>query len=95
MNVTVKQPSAKQPPADAVRVAVDALTRFGTDALAAGGPPADDARAVAELMVEADLTGAEAHGMFRVNQTAAATALVDGDNCQIDLRRIRTYWIAH
>src|SRR5262249_40043498 len=59
-----------------------------------------DAAEVAELMTEADLTGADAHGVFRlpqyvrrlraggvnarpdirVTRTAAATALVDGDN---------------
>jgi L-2-hydroxycarboxylate dehydrogenase (NAD+) len=64
------------------------------------GLPATDAAKVAELMTEADLTGADAHGVFRlpqyvrrlraggvnpkpdirVTKTAAATALVDGDN---------------
>ena len=62
--------------------------------------PAADAAKIAELMVEADLIGADAHGVFRlpqymtrlklgstnakpaikVNRTAPATALVDGDN---------------
>ena len=62
--------------------------------------PAGDAAKVAELMLEADLTGADAHGVFRlpqyvrrlrggginprpdirVEKTAPATALVDGDN---------------
>ena len=62
--------------------------------------PAADAAKVAELMLEADLTGADAHGVFRlpqyirrikaggvnpkpnitVEQTAPATAMVDGDN---------------
>ena len=57
-------------------------------------------RKVAELMLEADLTGADAHGVFRlpqymrrikaggvnpsasikVEKTAPATAMVDGDN---------------
>src|ERR1700758_1693022 len=66
---------------------------------AQGLPPADAAR-IGELMTEADLTGADAHGIFRlphyirrykagavnarpdikVNQSAPATALVDGDN---------------
>ena len=64
------------------------------------GLPAADAAKVAELMTEADLTGADAHGVFRlpqyvrrlrkggvnprpdirVEKTAPATALVDGDN---------------
>src|SRR4029077_12100643 len=59
-----------------------------------------EAARVAELMTEADLTGADAHGVFRLPQyvqrvqagglnprphitgdrTAAATALIDGDN---------------
>jgi LDH2 family malate/lactate/ureidoglycolate dehydrogenase len=62
-------------------------------------PPADAGK-IAELMVEADLIGADAHGVFRlpqyiqrlklgstnarpdikVNRTAPATALVNGDN---------------
>jgi LDH2 family malate/lactate/ureidoglycolate dehydrogenase len=69
-------------------------------ALRAAGLPAADAAKVAELMVAADLIGADAHGVFRLTQyvgrlklgaintqpkiavkkTAAATALVDGDN---------------
>ena len=73
---------------------------FIDDVLRAAGLPAADAARVAELMTEADLTGADAHGIFRlphylrrlkaggfnarpaitVNQTAPATALVDGDN---------------
>jgi LDH2 family malate/lactate/ureidoglycolate dehydrogenase len=64
------------------------------------GAPQEDAQRVAELMVEADLAGAEAHGVFRlpqyvrrtraggvnptahikVERTAPAAALVDGDN---------------
>ena len=83
-----------------VVVGVDAMIDFGTDALRRVGLPEADARKVIALMVEADLTGAEAHGMYRlpqyvkriaaggmnrtpsieVNRTAAATALVDGDN---------------
>lgn len=77
--------------------AIDALIRDCMHAV--GLPPADAAR-VAELMVEADLVGADAHGVFRLPQyirrikggavnpkaqitlekTAAATAMVDGDN---------------
>ncbi|WP_216851356.1 Ldh family oxidoreductase, partial [Acidisphaera sp. L21] len=78
----------------------DALRQFAARAFTAVGLPDDDAAAVAGLMVEADLVGADAHGIFRlpqyirrieggavnrtpnitVNRTAAATALVDGDN---------------
>jgi LDH2 family malate/lactate/ureidoglycolate dehydrogenase len=82
------------------RVAAATIAAFIEDALAKMGLPPADAAKVAELMVEADLTGADAHGVFRlpqyvrrlraggvnprpaikVRQTAAATALVDGDN---------------
>jgi L-2-hydroxycarboxylate dehydrogenase (NAD+) len=82
------------------RVAASAIAGFIQDALAAVGVPKGDAAKVAELMVEADLTGADAHGVFRlpqyirricagginpnariaVEQTAPATAMVDGDN---------------
>ena len=77
-----------------------AIAGLIADALGKAGLPAADAAKVAELMTEADLTGADAHGVFRlpqyvrrlraggvnptpsiqVTQTAAATALVDGDN---------------
>jgi L-2-hydroxycarboxylate dehydrogenase (NAD+) len=73
---------------------------FIDDVMRAAGLPAADAARVAELMTEADLTGADAHGIFRlphylrrlkaggfnprptikVDQTAPATALGDGDN---------------
>ncbi len=82
------------------RFAAAALAGFIEDAMTAVGLPADDAAKVARLMTEADLTGADAHGIFRlpqyvrriraggvntrprisVEKTAAATALVDGDN---------------
>jgi L-2-hydroxycarboxylate dehydrogenase (NAD+) len=82
------------------RFAARAIAAFIADALGAVGLPAADAAKVAELMTEADLTGADAHGIFRlpqyvrriraggfnttpnitVTKTAAATALVDGDN---------------
>jgi len=82
------------------RFAAAAVESFISAALAAVGLPAADAAKVAQLMTEADLTGADAHGVFRlpqyvrriraggvnprprviVEKTAAATALVDGDN---------------
>jgi LDH2 family malate/lactate/ureidoglycolate dehydrogenase len=82
------------------RIAVRAVEAFITDTLTGVGLPADDAAKVAELMLEADLTGADAHGVFRlpqyvrrlrggginprpdirVDKTAPATALVEGDN---------------
>jgi LDH2 family malate/lactate/ureidoglycolate dehydrogenase len=81
-------------------VQADVARAFIADVFAAAGLPAADAARVAERMTEADLTGADAHGIFRlahyirrlkagavnprpditVNQTAPATALVDGDN---------------
>ena len=81
-------------------VAASAITAFIRDAMMAVGVPAADAAKVAELMLEADLAGADAHGIFRlpqyirriraggvnpkayitVEQTAPATAIVDGDN---------------
>src|SRR5437868_47943 len=82
------------------RIAAVEIERFITDSLVKVGLPAGDAAKAAELMLEADLTGADAHGVFRlpqyvrrlrggginatpnirVQKTAAATALVDGDN---------------
>ena len=82
------------------RFAAGAVESFIRDAMTAVGLPAPDAAKVAQLMTEADLTGADAHGIFRlpqyvrriraggfntkphitVDKTAAATALVDGDN---------------
>ncbi len=73
---------------------------FIDDAMVKAGVPAPDAAKIAELMLEADLIGADAHGVFRlpqyiqrlqigstnprpnikVNRTAPATALVEGDN---------------
>ena len=81
-------------------VDASALTGFMARAFQAAGLSEADAAVVAELMAEADLVGADAHGVFRlpqyirrieggavnrrpnivVDRTAAATALVDGDN---------------
>src|SRR5262250_1194824 len=82
------------------RIPAQAIKGFIEDSLTQAGLPAADAGRAAELMWEADLTGADAHGIFRlpqyvrrlrgggvnprpdikVEQTAPATALVDGDN---------------
>jgi L-2-hydroxycarboxylate dehydrogenase (NAD+) len=82
------------------RVPVSAVTGMIVDAMIKSGLPAGDAAKVAELMVEADLTGSDAHGVFRLPQyvyrlkisstnprpnikierSAPATAMVDGDN---------------
>jgi LDH2 family malate/lactate/ureidoglycolate dehydrogenase len=81
-------------------VSGSSIQAFIDEALQRVGLPAQDASKVARLMAEADLTGADAHGVFRlpqyvhriqvgginptptirVNRTAPATALVDGDN---------------
>ena len=44
------------------------LIRFASEAFIAVGLPAADAQAVATLMIEADLVGADAHGIFRLPQ---------------------------
>jgi len=87
-------------PTEPALIAAERLGAFAATAFIAAGLPASDADAVAAMMVEADLIGADAHGIFRlpqyvrriqaggvnrrpaitVNRTAAATALVDGDN---------------
>jgi LDH2 family malate/lactate/ureidoglycolate dehydrogenase len=87
-------------PTKAARIAIGAVTGLIVDAVTKSGVPAADAAKIAELMVEADLVGADAHGVFRlaqyvqrlklgstnprpnikVNRSAPATALVDGDN---------------
>ena len=84
----------------AAPVAASAIAALIKDAMMAVGVPDADAAKIAELMLEADLTGADAHGVFRlpqyirrikaggvnprpnitVEQTAPATAMVDGDN---------------
>src|SRR5882724_8681006 len=50
------------------KVPVAAIRALITDALAAAGLPRADAMKCAELMGEADLTGADAHGVFRLPQ---------------------------
>ena len=86
--------------ANGARVAASAIASLIEDAMQAVGVPAADAAKIAELMLEADLSGADAHGVFRLPQyirrikaggvnpkpsitvenTAPATAIVDGDN---------------
>lgn len=50
------------------RFAAAVLQGFIAEVLAAHGLPAGDAARVAQLMLEADLTGADAHGIFRLPQ---------------------------
>jgi L-2-hydroxycarboxylate dehydrogenase (NAD+) len=54
------------------RVDADALMRFAERALMACGMTFTDAAVVAEIMVEADLTGNDAHGTFRLPQYVSA-----------------------
>jgi LDH2 family malate/lactate/ureidoglycolate dehydrogenase len=53
---------------DMVRVPASAASSFIADAFAAAGLPRADAARCAELMTEADLTGADGHGIFRLPQ---------------------------
>ncbi len=96
------------------RIPTAAVTGLIVDAMIKAGVPAADAAKIAELMLEADLIGADAHGVFRlpqyvqrlklgstnarpnikVNRTAPATALVDGDNGMGHLVVSRTAEIA-
>ena len=50
------------------RASVGDLSRFIAAAFERVGLPPDDAAEVAELMTETDLTGADAHGVFRLPQ---------------------------
>ncbi|MCK0209711.1 Ldh family oxidoreductase [Starkeya koreensis] len=53
---------------EARRFSADTLTRFATEAMRACGLPQADAAQVADLIVESDLNGADAHGIFRIPQ---------------------------
>src|SRR3954451_11751027 len=50
------------------RVPIPAIRSLIEDALTAAGLPRKDAAICAKLMGEADLTGADAHGVFRLPQ---------------------------
>jgi L-2-hydroxycarboxylate dehydrogenase (NAD+) len=83
-----------------ILIASEAAKQFACEAFRKVGLSQDSANSVANLMIEADLSGAAAHGIFRLSQyvnriklgainpqpdirverTAAATAIVDGDN---------------
>jgi L-2-hydroxycarboxylate dehydrogenase (NAD+) len=52
--------------ADAPRIAAPALAAFIQRALEAAGLRSDDAKVVADLMVEADLRGSDTHGVIRL-----------------------------
>ena len=50
------------------RISPAAVRGLIVDAMIKSGVPAGDADKIAELMLEADLTGADAHGVFRLSQ---------------------------
>ena len=50
------------------RVPIAAIRSLIEDSLTAAGLPREDAAVCARLMGEADLTGADAHGVFRLPQ---------------------------
>ncbi|HZP76768.1 MAG TPA: Ldh family oxidoreductase [Pseudolabrys sp.] len=52
----------------AARIPCGAVTSLIVDAMGAAGVAAADAAKIAELMLEADLIGADAHGVFRLSQ---------------------------
>ena len=56
------------PPPPSQRLPANRLKRFIADALVAVGLPARDAATCAELIVRADLQGADGHGIFRLPQ---------------------------
>ena len=55
-------------PANISRIKTGAVTGFITEAMVKAGVPSSDAAKIAELMLEADLIGADAHGVFRLPQ---------------------------
>ena len=71
------------------RVPAAAIVGLITDALSTVGLPAADAAKVAELMTEADLTGADAHGVFRLPQYVRRLR-AGGVNPRPDIRVHRT-----
>jgi len=75
--------------ADAVRVPAAAIRTFITEALAAVGLPSADAAQVAELMVETDLAGADAHGVFRLPHYVRRLR-AGGTNPRPDIRVMRS-----
>jgi L-2-hydroxycarboxylate dehydrogenase (NAD+) len=54
--------------AKATRIPTAAVTGLIVDAMVKAGVSKDDAVKIAELMMEADLFGADAHGVFRLMQ---------------------------
>ncbi len=68
MNEMPRPAASAAPAAPPQRVPAAAITSLITDALVAVDFPESDAHRIGELMCEADLTGADAHGVFRLPQ---------------------------
>jgi LDH2 family malate/lactate/ureidoglycolate dehydrogenase len=71
-----------------VKVPADRLRTFTAAALVAGGLPRGDAATVARLMIDADLIGAEGHGIFRLPRYMARLK-AGGFNTTPNIRTIR------
>src|SRR5215216_7139060 len=65
-NITASASSSGDESADAPRVPPPVIRAFIAEALGTVGLPATGAATVAELIVETDLAGADAHGVFRL-----------------------------
>src|SRR5690348_12720869 len=63
----IKQTDDMPSPETLRRVPAHALGAFMTDALSSCGLPKPDAEIVAGAMLDADLSGSDAHGVFRLS----------------------------
>jgi LDH2 family malate/lactate/ureidoglycolate dehydrogenase len=71
------------------RVSAQAVADLIADSFAAAGLPSEDAQKIAALMTEADLTGADGHGVFRLPQYVKRLG-AGGFNTKPDIRVTRT-----
>jgi LDH2 family malate/lactate/ureidoglycolate dehydrogenase len=72
-----------------MRIPTKAVTGLIVDAMVKTNVPAGDAARIAELMLEADLVGADAHGVFRLPQYVQRLKL-RSTNPQPDIKVIRS-----
>jgi LDH2 family malate/lactate/ureidoglycolate dehydrogenase len=75
--------------ANTMRIPTKAVTGLIIDAMVKTNVPAGDAARIAELMLEADLVGADAHGVFRLPQYVQRLKL-RSTNPQPDIKVIRS-----
>jgi LDH2 family malate/lactate/ureidoglycolate dehydrogenase len=75
--------------ANTMRIPTKAVTGLIVDAMVKTNVPAGDAARIAELMLEADLVGADAHGVFRLPQYVQRLKL-RSTNPQPDIKVIRS-----